>query len=236
MVTPSPHRVHRPRRLPGRVLAAALVAVTAVAGCGESRSPAADQSQRAERNAPPLDATVPETIVMVGDSITVSAQAALEQRFTALGLEVVAIEAQEGRRMTEGTHAEMAPGSDAVEFIAAAASPDVWVIALGTNDIGQYDDEDERRAHVSEVLAPIPDDALVLWVDTWYRDRLADTVEMNEAIRSVVQARPDATVVDWFSAAQAEGVIADDGVHLSSQLGVDRFAEVVSGAVFDLLP
>jgi lysophospholipase L1-like esterase len=236
MVTPSPHRVHRPRRLPGRVLASALVAVTAVAGCGESRSPAADQSQRAERNAPPLDATVPETIVMVGDSITVSAQAALEQRFTALGLEVVAIEAQEGRRMTVATFNEISPGSDAVAFIAAAASPDVWVIALGTNDIGQYDNGEQIRANVGEVLAPIPDEALVLWVDTWYRDRPAGTVEMNEAIRSVVEARPGAAVVDWFSAAQAEGVIADDGVHLTTPVGVDRFAEVVAGAVSGLLP
>jgi hypothetical protein len=226
-------RVRASRQRPGRALAAVLVAIAVAAGCGEGRS-SGYQSPREPRVG--RDAPAPESVVMVGDSITVSSRAALEERFTAIGLEVVAIEAEEGRRMTVGTQNRTSPGSDVVEFIASVSSPDVWVIALGTNDIGQYDDGEELRSRVAEVLRPVPDDALVLWVDTWYRDRLAETVSMNEAIRSVVESRPGATVVDWFTAAQADGVIVGDGVHLTADVGVDRFADVVSGAVFDLLP
>jgi lysophospholipase L1-like esterase len=230
-------RVRAPRQSPGRALAAVLVAIAVAAGCGESRSSGyqSPREPRVGRDASGPE-SVPESVVMVGDSITVSSRAALEERFTAIGLEVVAIEAEEGRRMTVGTQNRTSPGSDVVEFIASVSSPDVWVIALGTNDIGQYDDGEQLRSRVAEVLRPIPDDALVLWVDTWYRDRLAETVSMNEAIRSVVESRPGATVVDWFTAAQADGVIVGDGVHLTADVGVDRFADVVSGAVFDLLP
>ncbi len=78
-----------------------------------------------------------------------------------------AIDAQIGRRITVGEGGQPYPGTDIVEFIANSDPPDVWVIALGTNDIGQYPDAEEFGAQVQTLLDLLPDDAPLVWVDTW---------------------------------------------------------------------
>ena len=44
------------------------------------------------------------------------------------------------------------------------------MIALGTNDIGKYATQEEYEAVINELLAAIPGDAPIAWVNTYLRD------------------------------------------------------------------
>lgn len=178
--------------------------------------------QRAER---------PSSVAVVGDSITVASAEPLDVALAGLGLEVVAIEAQVGRRMTVGERDRLYTGADIVELVANQRSPELWVIALGTNDIGQYADQDEVAEQIRALLARLPDDAPVVWVDTWFRGREQQTEVVNAAIRTVLGARPDSHVVEWSAHATDDGVLSGDGVHLTDGVGRQRFADVVSAGV-----
>lgn len=238
-----PDLEHRNHRAATVLFAAVCSMVMLGGGCSSGASSGAGSQGRAggapdelARSFESVPVPRPQTVAMIGDSITVSSRDALTERLGALDLDVIALDAQEGRRMTVGVRGSVNPGSDVVAYVQVASPPDLWVLALGTNDIGQYRDVDDVRDQVRAVLSPIPDGVPVVWIDTWYRDRLAETVMVNEAIRSVVDARPNSVVVDWFTASRDDGVITGDGVHLTSTVGVDRFADVVATAVGDLLP
>lgn len=177
----------------------------------------------------------PSTVAMVGDSITVASAEHLTEALAGLGLEVLLVDAQVGRRMTVGQRDHLVPGSDVVQYVAAVLEPELWILALGTNDIGQYPEPGLIAEQVAEVLRPIPEGAPVVWVDTWIRDRPDQARAVNEAIRSALDARPAAIVVDWASHATDDGVLAADGVHLSDGLGRVRFAEVVASGIEALI-
>lgn len=177
----------------------------------------------------------PTTVAMVGDSITVASTSELETALEALDLEVLLIDAQVGRRMTVGERGRLVPGSDVVQYVSGVLEPELWVVALGTNDIGQYPDVDRVAEQVADILDHIPADVPVVWIDTWVRDRPDQARAVNEAIRSVVAGRSGAIVVDWATPAAAEGVLSADGVHLSDRIGRARFAEVVAEGVATLI-
>ena len=88
---------------------------------------------------------------------------------------MLAIDAQVGRRITVGSGGQLYPGTDVVEYIANSDPPDVWVIALGTNDIGQYPDAGEFTLQVQTLLDLLPPAAPLVWVDTWDGNRLDET-------------------------------------------------------------
>jgi lysophospholipase L1-like esterase len=223
------------RRALSVALAAALVALAAA--CSSDREAASAPAFGTVAGTvptgplpPPLATTaqVPiATIAMVGDSITVGSEEALEAGFDSLGLDDAEINAESGRRLVSGTR--ISSGLEAVEEITAAGPPpDLWVVALGTNDVGNYLPED-YPAVISELLAAIPPEAPLVWVDT-YLDDFADRAgQFNDALRTVLAARGNATVVDWASIAAEDGVLTD-GVHPSG-FGVDEFTRRVVAAV-----
>ena len=176
----------------------------------------------------------PETMVMIGDSITFMSMESLQAELSDTGLEVLAIDAQVGRRITVGDSGRPYPGTDIVEFIANSEPPDMWVIALGTNDIGQYADAGEFAAQVQALLDLLPAAAPVVWVDTWAGDRIDETRLVNDTLRAVVGQRDNAVVVDWFSHGDDEGVVSDDAVHPTTD-GIVVFGQVVAEGVDALL-
>ncbi len=180
--------------------------------------------------APPTPAV---DLVMVGDSITVASTPALEVALAATGLTVSAIDAQVGRRMNVGTRV-LTPGADVIRFVAASTPPDVWVVALGTNDIGQFDGADAYRKQIELLLAEIPPAAPLVWVDTWFRARGEASEVFNLVLRDVLGARDRSVVADWAAPAEEPGVLTSDGVH-PTPAGSDRFAEVTAAAVTELL-
>ena len=175
-------------------------------------------------------AMMPATVAVVGDSLTLSAYDEIEAELSGLGLRVTAIDGVESRRMVRGG-SEPPPGTDAIEAILAdGQAPDLWIIALGTNDVGAQASTSEFRDDVATILRLIPAGAPVIWVDLWIRDLSDDVVEANDLIRSVVAVRPHTEVVDWFTHGDDEGVITGDGVHLTDA-GRERFATSMADAV-----
>jgi lysophospholipase L1-like esterase len=175
-----------------------------------------------------------ETVAMIGDSITFMSTDPLRAGLSGTGLEVLAIDAQVGRRITAGDDGRPYPGTEIVEFIANSNPPDVWVIALGTNDIGQYADAGEFAAQVQALLDLIPSAAPLVWVDTWDAARVDETRLINETLRAMLDGRDDAVVVDWSSHGDDEGVISGDGVHPTED-GTVVFGQVVAEGVGTVL-
>lgn len=158
---------------------------------------------------------VPRTIAVVGDSLTVSAEEEIVDELTRRGFVVVAVEARESRRMASGS-ADLPSGVEAIEHVLGDVEPDLWVVALGTNDVGAQADATTFVADLRRALAAIPADAPVVWVDVWIRDRQEAAVAANSLIRDELARRVTATaIVDWYSHGTDDGIITGDGVHLT---------------------
>ena len=168
-------------------------------------------------------------VAMVGDSITEAATPALQKAFSAIGLDDVDINAEGGRRMVKAT--SISSGLDGIDqVLAEGAAPDVWVIALGTNDVANYP-HDQYAGLIQQVLAALPPDAHVVWVDCYLRRFKADAQDFDGVLRQVLAARGNAKVVDWYSIAGEDGVLVD-GVHPSG-FGKDEFSRRVAQTVRD---
>lgn len=172
-------------------------------------------------------------VAVVGDSLTLSAQQEITDTLGRLGLGVVRVDGQVSRRMTSATDT-IRSGLSVVQEIAATSAPQVWVIALGTNDVASGVSADSLRRSVQQVLDAIPPGSLVVWVDTWIRDEYDAVVAGNAIIREVVSARPNTVVADFFSYGDDEGIVGSDGVHLTTT-GRRLFANVMAGGIAALL-
>jgi lysophospholipase L1-like esterase len=173
---------------------------------------------------------LPATVAVVGDSLTLSATDQIDATLSGLGLDVLAIDGVESRRMVHGGRS-LPPGVDAIDAILAmGARPGLWIIALGTNDVAAESGPDSFRDDVATVLRHVPAGAPVIWVDLWIRDRYDEVVSANESLRSVLSVRSHAEVADWFSYGDDTGIITRDGVHLTDA-GKHQFAAVMADAV-----
>ena len=185
----------------------------------------------------PIDAGEVDSIVMIGDSITVGATPALEEQFQQLGFNDVTIVAQQDKRIGQSFGGNSS-GVDIATFLASemdgGPEEQLWVVALGTNDISQYDDVEDVVPVIESLLAPIPDGAPVIWVDTYFEDRPNDTADVNAAIEQVIAERGNATIGPWNVYAPTDGVLRSDGVHPNTE-GAVVFASVVTSTVANFL-
>jgi len=216
----------------GSALLAPLV-LLAGAGCS---------AQREAESAPPPDTVAVaasvdgapvgsgqsiEHVAVVGDSITVGATEELLAAFAAIGVRDVEINAEQGRRMV--LDGGITSGLDGIaEVLADGKEPDLWVVALGTNDLANYAVEDYDDA-ISELLAAIPADKPLVWVDCYVEDYKTRSAAFADTLRQVLAERGNATVVDWHSVAGEDGLLTD-GVHPSGA-GKAEFARRVTAAV-----
>ena len=191
------------------------------------------------RDAPPVRPgslgalTMPETVAVVGDSLTVSATEEITVALSRVGVRAVVVDGRESRRMATGGPG-LPSGVTAIEDVLTAHRPDVWVVALGTNDVASQVAADRFVADLRATLAAVPAAAPVVWVDVWIRDRLEAVVAANALLRGELERRRAPTlVVDWFSTAATDGLVTGDGVHLT-QAGQDRFAAAIAGAVVEI--
>jgi lysophospholipase L1-like esterase len=176
-------------------------------------------------------ASAVDSVVMIGDSITKGSTPALEERFELLGLDANIV-AENGKRMAVSSR-DNPSGSSVAEFIASSAddhSDELWVVALGTNDIGKYSSSDEIAATVNEVLDAVPDESPLVWVDAYYRDRAEQQDIVNMIIRDRVARRGNSVVAPWTEFATGDGVLSFDGVHPSTD-GTEVFAFVVTDTI-----
>lgn len=170
------------------------------------------------------------SVVVIGDSLTESAEQQITAELEALGLDVV-VDGASSRRLIDDRGVE--PGVAAVRNALTFRSPDVFVVALGTNDVGEKPPE-EIMADVAQIVSLLPADAPLVWVDTWVHAEQRASHYANLAIRQALAGRPSTTVVDWWTHGYDEGVIAGDGIHLQ-EAGKTLFAELIAEAVEPLI-
>jgi len=189
-----------------------------------------------------------DTLVMVGDSITVASMPALEDVFARLGFDNVIIEAQESKRTADGGQSNPSGVSVASELVDAIESGEqadwdddpadhsneLWVVALGTNDIDQYSDEADRSAAIDDMLDAVPAESTLIWVDTYIREREDGTGEINDAIIDRVGERANSVIARWSAVADDEGNLRTDGVHPRDQ-GSIVFADTVANTIVNVL-
>jgi lysophospholipase L1-like esterase len=219
-----------------RVAALAGAVVLAGAACSSERQ-AASAPPSSEvvvagsvGAAPPTSANTMldvEAIAMVGDSITVGSEDELVAAFAELGLDDAEIDAQSGRRMV--VDQGITSGLDGVaDVLAEGDPPDLWVIALGSNDVAGYAPEEYAGA-IDELLAAIPAEAPIVWVDCYLTNYVDESAAFDTTLRQVLAARGNATVVDWATMAPQDGVLSDN-VH-PSPFGRLEFARRVADGV-----
>jgi len=177
-----------------------------------------------------------ESIVMIGDSITEGSTEALNDRFAAAGYDDVLIEAQRGKRMDTSTR-DNPSGVKVADFITGGDDDhegELWVVALGTNDVNQYGSPDELAVAVDEMLDAVPDDVPLVWVDTYYRDQLDGSAMVNTVVADRLARRGNAVMARWSDAVGGDGVVSQDGVHPTDD-GQLVFADVVVSEVDEFL-
>ena len=213
---------------------------TALVACS-ARASGVDQGAQQEiedEEQPPApltldENTVPATMAMVGDSITVMSTPVLQAELPSTGLDVRAIDAQVGRRIAVGERGRIHPGVDVVQFIASTENPDLWVIALGANDVGKYDREGYDEI-IREMLRAIPFGKPLVWVNAYHEDEMEHCELFNAVLDNRITRRERSLLVDWFSHGDDDGVITGDGVHPTDE-GMEVFARITANGVTDLL-
>ncbi len=195
------------RRLPTVLVPLAALSALVVAACS---------SERDGVSAPPAGTATTiavradiDSVGVIGDSITVGAEPALRSTLEGLGLDVLAIDAANGRRIA--VDGGVGSGVDAAARV-AAVDPDLWVVALGTNDVANLDGPEAYATAIDSMLAEVPGDVPLVWVDIYYDDAEDASDTFNTVLRERLAQRGNATAVDWASVADDDGVLRD-GVH-----------------------
>lgn len=241
----APPRLRIAHRCPlvafARPLIALAVAAALVSSCTDSGTSAAPTLPTigidGDVTLGTIDRSDVDSVVMIGDSITVASTDELEAKFGEVGFRDVLIQAQNSKRMAE-SFGDNPSGSSIARFIVGAEPDDhsgeLWVVALGTNDVNQYSSPDDVAAAVNEVLDNVPDESPLVWVDTYYRDRSDGAAMVNEVIASRLERRGNAVVAPWSAYAVNDGVLIDDGVHPTTS-GQAVFAAVVAATAAQFL-
>jgi lysophospholipase L1-like esterase len=162
-------------------------------------------------------------VAMVGDSLTVGVTDELKVDAATSGYDLD-ISGVVGREIPA-----------ALPDLAEAASADLVVIGLGTNDAAHAGfTRASADSLITRALATLPASTPVLWVNV-YR-RASRTVGANakifdDALTAAAARRPGMRVLDWAGFVAAHpGVIAGDGIHCTDD-GYRQRAEWLDAAI-----
>lgn len=158
------------------------------------------------------------SVAVVGDSITEGSAALLESTLRGAGVDDVRIEGKASRRIEVGNGKGAAPKSGVItlyELLAEGVDPSVWVIELGTNDVGSYGSADEYGALIDLITDMLPSSKPLVWVNTYREQYLDDTKVFNLVLEQRMQQRGNAVIADWYTVASApdQTVLRSDNLH-----------------------
>lgn len=181
------------------------------------------------------DGTPLTSVVMVGDSITEGSAEVLRGAFTASGFVDVVVEGAASRRIEIGNGKGDAPLSGigtVFSLIGSGADPSVWVIELGTNDVGSYNGADEYGALIDQLLELISPEVPLVWVNVYRPQYLDDTNVFNLVLADRIEQRGNAVIADWYSLASApdQTILRSDDLHPN-----EHGREVLTLVVIDAL-
>lgn len=203
-----------------RTLLAAGIGALGLAACGNPPRAYPADSRPLDDDETSED-TVFSSLVMVGDSITEGSANELAAAFETMGIADVQIDGDAGRRIEVGNGKGQAPLSGVrtiFTMLAEGVEPDVWVIELGTNDVGSYPDAEAYAELIDLVLGMFAEGTPVLWVNT-YREQYPDHTDMfNLVLAQRLGERDNAMVVDWHGAVTAPDadLLSSDNLHPNS--------------------
>ena len=224
--------------------AGASTGVLAVlAACGDNGVHSSASNKGGVPDAPSSPAGVgelpaPETprtkFAMVGDSITRASSKSLTTVLAGRGYTDITIEAEVSRRIAvgDGKGEPLSGVKTLFTMISDGVSPDVWAIAMGTNDVGKYDKADDYAALIDQMLS-MPDAGVpIVWVDVYNPNQLAGTKMFNLVLRDRAAARGNTIVQSWFDLASdpKEKILRTDHIHPNDK-GTLVFADLVSAAL-----
>jgi lysophospholipase L1-like esterase len=171
---------------------------------------------------------------MVGDSITKASSKPLATVLGSLGYTQITIEAEVSRRIDvgDGKNEPLSGVKTMSKMMAQGIAPDVWAIAMGTNDVGKYPDAAAYATLIDEMMS-LPDAKVpMVWVDVYNPNQLAGTKVFNTVLRDRAKARGHTTVLAWFDlAANSKGkILRSDHLH-PNEAGALVFANLVAKAL-----
>ena len=162
--------------------------------------------------------TSTQRLLMVGDSLTVGSLPYQAGALIDSGWTDIAINAHGSRGIKTKVSDDPHTGLTAVDALRAAhGDADLWVVALGTNDAGQYPSS-QYPDLIASMLNRIGADHLTMWVNTYLPSRARLQAAWNSALNDIAEQRPDEFVVyDWAAyAAGHSGWLGPDSIHYTS--------------------
>jgi lysophospholipase L1-like esterase len=177
------------------------------------------------------------SVAMVGDSITAASTPALRDAFSELGIDddKIVIDGETSRRIENGS-GKNGHALGGVRVLTAlledGADPSVWVIALGTNDVGLFGTPQECAELIEKITALLPPPVPLVWVNVYRETSLRQTRVFNEVLDGVIAARGDAVIADWYAVATDPDVdvLRSDHLHPNEE-GQLAFANLVVQAL-----
>ncbi|MFT3855276.1 MAG: hypothetical protein QM733_21460 [Ilumatobacteraceae bacterium] len=155
------------------------------------------------------------SINVIGDSLTVGTASFLPADLRDAGWSPVGYDAHGSRGIVTKVSADPRTGMAAVDYLRTTnGDSHVWIVALGTNDVGLWSSS-EDVALIRQMLDAIGPGHLTLWVNVYLPASPSKQQRWNDALDQVAAERPTELVVDdWASyAASAHPPMASDHVH-----------------------
>jgi lysophospholipase L1-like esterase len=180
---------------------------------------------------------VTRSVAVIGDSLTLGTLRYQADAFSAVGWPQATIDAHGSRGVRTKNKTDRYTGLTAVDAIRTeSGEPDVWVIALGTNDSGIYPNE-QHPAIVRMMMDHLGAGHRVLWANIYRPDAKARQASWNNALATVAAERPDELFVfDWaLLAAENKRWLAKDGVHCTAK-GYEHRATAIAAAARHIAP
>jgi lysophospholipase L1-like esterase len=175
------------------------------------------------------------TVSGVGDSILRASTKSVTAAFGTIGANHVQVDAETGRRIEVGNGLGDAPlsGLRTVQAeLKKGVQPDLWLMVLGTNDIGSYAKAEEYGALIDGVLQLLPLRVPLVWMNVYRQQYPELSVVFNGVLTQLLGARGNAVVADWHAVASAttQDVLRPDGIHPNTK-GTEVIAQLLVQAL-----
>ncbi len=181
-------------------------------------------------------------VVIVGDSLTGGNSSYITPALRSAGLDA-RVEGLSARRIAV-SYNFLGYRDSGIERIrslrAAGVDPELWVIQLGTNDLGVVkncgcaDAIAFAGALIDRLLAELPADTPVAWVTVMNRADFDVTNTFNEALRRRAVVNPYLRLIDWAALSLQRPDWFIDPVHQTID-GVVRFTQMYIDEIRALL-